>query len=1065
MIFRPYNPGSGVPPSGGASSVKQSPGAPNSPLLSSFLSRLPFAYQVIQSMISNNPKFQLFKDQTSLRDEMLQDQSVFLSQPNLDNYSTGSPGSFSINKDYQAFVYASIDKDKGRRMMDYRRMAAYAELADCLDEICDECIVKDEDGNIVDFNLAGNFSKNVQDEIKKEFKKFIEIYDLENTGWEKFRQMLVEGELFFENLIKEGKEELGILGLMSIPSELINPVFHNVQNELLKGFLLQKPIIGPTESINSEDQQELMFLQKAQVSYIHSGMWNEFKTFRLPFIENAKRAYRQLSLIEDSVVIYRLVRAPERLVFKVYTGNMPPPKAESYIKSLMMKYWSKKTYNGAEGRVTNIYDPQSMLDSYWFPVDAQGKGTDVSTLASAGCLAMNTKVPLLDGRTLTLTEMATEFEQGKENWVYSTNQNTGEVVPGLVTWAGVTQKSAKVMELTFDNGKTLVCTPDHKFPILGKGFVEAKDLAIGESLIPFNTKKEKISKNSNKYEMVYQNHSKEWEFTHRMVDKHMAQAGCQQETIYEQKYANAPKNVIHHKDFNRFNNEPSNLVRMNAKDHIVYHQNHTKEVLEALRQDPERYNEYLQKKIESSKKAINNYLGSLTSEQKEERAEISRQNRHKGTIKSHTDPECIEKRVTNIRKGWAKAKQTNSESYQACFTRGRKTFTDKWQDEEFRKAKIDHQTLSFDKTIFDFALKMIAGRTTHEVTGKQVVDAINANTELKNHFLKLNENKRPKNWDRTGFKFTHLSYMAKQFGYKNWHHLRQDASYFNHKLVAVKYFDKPIEVGTLTIDGQEKYHNFHTFALECGVFTKNSLGEIKDLDYFLAKLYKSLKVPTSRFLTPGDPFKDGAEITRDELRFARFIMRLQAQFAMGIKETFITHLKLKGLWKECKLREQSLHIKFNEPTSFMAMRNQQLLQMKFDNYNTATQSEAMSKSYAQKYYLDMTADQMKENREWLRKDAALAWEIAKITEMGPNFREQLAAQQVSAEGGEGAGGASALGGGGGGAAGSEAIPEFGGGGEGAPEAEAEAGAPETPAGEGAGGATAAPVAGPETPAV
>ena len=628
-IYRPYTQNGGVPPSGNVSNVKQSPGAPNSPLLSSFISRLPFAYQIIDSMVRNNPKFYSFKNQASLRDDMLEDQSVFMSQPNVDNYSTGNPGSFAINKDYQAFVYASLDKDKGRRMMDYRRMAAYAELADCLDEMCDECIVRDDDGDIVKFDLKGTYSKTIQDEIQKEFKQFVEIFDLENTGWEKFRQMLVEGELFYENLIKEGKEELGVLGLMNIPSELINPVFHNVQNELLKGFLLQKPIIGPTTSINSEDQQQLLFLQKAQVSYVHSGMWNEFKTFRLPFIENAKRSYRQLSLIEDSVVIYRLVRAPERLVFKVYTGNMPAPKAESYIKGLMMKYWSKKTFNGLEQRVSNVYDPQSMLDSYWFPVDAQGKGTDVSTLASAG-----------------------------------------------------------------------------------------------------------------------------------------------------------------------------------------------------------------------------------------------------------------------------------------------------------------------------------------------------------------------------------------------------------------------------------------------------NLGEIKDLDYFLSKLYKSLKVPNSRFLAPGDPFKDGAEITREELRFARFIMRLQAQFAIGIKETFITHLMLKGLWKEYRLKEQNVKIKFNEPTSFMTMRNQQLLSMKFENYNTATQSEAISKSYAQKYYLDMSADMMKENREWLRRDAALTWELGKITEMGPNFREQLALQQGTEAGGAGAEGMMGAGGGGGGggaAPGGEAIPEFGGG-EAAPEAGAEAGAaaggpaaaPTTPAGEGAGGAPATP---------
>jgi hypothetical protein len=557
MIYRPYSSGGGVPGTGQAN-VRPTP-YPQSTLLGAFTARLPYALQIIDNLVRNNPKFYDFKNQASLRDEMIQDQSVFLGQsPNADNYSSGTPGSFAINKDYQAFVYANLDKDKQRRLMDYRRMAAYAELADCLDEIADECIVRDDNDEIVKFKLVGKYSNNVQDIISKEFQSFVQIFDLENTGWEKFRQLLIEGELFFENLIKQDRKELGVIGTMSIPSELINPVYHNVQNELIKGYLLIKPIIGPTQSINTEDQEELLFLQKAQVTYVNSGLWNEFKTIRIPFIENSKRAYRQLSLIEDSVVIYRLVRAPERLVFKVYTGNMPPPKAESYIKSLMSKYWSKKTFNSAESRTTNIYDPQSMLDSYWFPVDSQGKGTDVSTLASAGCLAMNTKVPLLDGRTLSLAEMTAEHEQGKQNWVYSTNPSTGEVVPGLVSWAGVTQKSAKVMELTFDNNETLICTPDHKFPILGKGFVEAKDLLVGESMIPFNTKKQKISKKDNEYEMVYQNHSKCWEYTHRVVNKFSEGTDLYEETVFNESRQSESKKVIHHKDFNRFIEFPLN---------------------------------------------------------------------------------------------------------------------------------------------------------------------------------------------------------------------------------------------------------------------------------------------------------------------------------------------------------------------------------------------------------------------------------------------------------------------------------------------------------------------------
>ena len=595
MIYRPYTNSSAIP-GNSSGTAKQTP-YPQTSLMSAFLNRLPFSLQIIDSLISNNPKFYDFKNQSSQREDMLHDQSVFIGDNSAkDNYGSGTPGNFSINKDYQAFIYAQIDKDKSNRLMDYRKMAAYAELADCLDEICDECIVIDDKQTIVKIDVQNPTSKEVQDTITKEFSSFIQIFDLEHKGWEIFRQLLIDGEVFFENLIHQDKKHLGVIGLMSLPSELINPVYHNVQNELLKGFLLRKPISGPTESINREDQEELLFFQKAQVTYVHSNLWNEFRTIRIPFIENSKRAYRQLTLIEDAVVVYRLVRAPERLQFKIYTGNMPPPKAEAYIKGMMMKFWSKKTYNGSEKQVANVYDPQSMLDAYWFPVDAQGKGSEVSTLPSS-----------------------------------------------------------------------------------------------------------------------------------------------------------------------------------------------------------------------------------------------------------------------------------------------------------------------------------------------------------------------------------------------------------------------------------------------------SPLNEIKDLDYFLTKLYKTLKVPISRFLTPGDVFKDGAEITRDELRFARFIIRIQSQLAYSIKHTFITHLKLKGVWSEFKLKEQSIKIKFNEPTSFMTMRNQQLLSLKFENYNSATQGELISKSYAQKYYLDMSAEEMRENREWMRKDAALTWEIEQIKAQGPNFRE-LAASQQATSGDEG--GSDVFAGGGGGSmpemsssgeesSNTEEIPDFG----------------------------------------
>ena len=623
MINTPYNYNNAVGGSSGAGPV-QDQAFPSTSLLGAFLSRLPYAYQIIDSMVQRNDKFNTFKNVAPKREEFIQDDSVFLhnrefSDALANQAAPGTPGDLLVNKDYQAFVYANVDKDKNRRLTDYRRMAAYAELAECIDEICDECIVKDENDDITVFNLRGEYSKEVKDLIEKEYKTFINIYNLEDDGWEYFRQFLTDGELFFENIVHEKRKDLGIIGLVSIPAELINPVYQNVQNEMVKGFLIRKPIVGPTNTMNQKDQEELFFMQKAQVTYVHSGMWNEFKTIRLPYIENAKRAYRQLSLIEDSVVIYRMVRAPERLKFTVYTGNMPAPKAEAFLKRLMQTYWTRKNYDGQQGgRVTNTYNPQSMLDAYWFTKDAQGNGTDVSVLPSGG-----------------------------------------------------------------------------------------------------------------------------------------------------------------------------------------------------------------------------------------------------------------------------------------------------------------------------------------------------------------------------------------------------------------------------------------------------NLGEIKDLNYFLKKLYNSLKIPVSRFIGESSPvFSDGQQITRDELRFARFVIRIQRQFATSIRETFIAHLKLKGYWKQYKIKEKSIHIEFNVPTSFMAIRDQQLLEMKFNNFSTALNTQAISPSYAMKYYLGLSDELMKENREWQKNDAAFRWELGQIEAAGPNFREQLAAQGGAASETPGA---PAGGGGGGGGGGSSAIPPFGGGeaptgGGEAPTGGAE-GTPNVPP---AGGAPAAP---------
>jgi hypothetical protein len=148
---------------------------------------------------------------------------------------------------------------------------------------------------------------------------------------------------------------------------------------IIKGYILRKPIFDPNKPEKIE-KFDFIPMDDNQVSYINSGIWNQDKTFRLPFIENARRAYRQLSLVEDAIVIYRLVRAPERLVFNVDVGNMAPPKAEAYLRKLFKSIGVKRLLILINLVKFRKFNPQSMLDSFWFAKRAGSEGTSVTQL-------------------------------------------------------------------------------------------------------------------------------------------------------------------------------------------------------------------------------------------------------------------------------------------------------------------------------------------------------------------------------------------------------------------------------------------------------------------------------------------------------------------------------------------------------------------------------------------------------------------------------------------------------------------------------------------------------------
>jgi hypothetical protein len=341
-------------------------------------SYLPYqSYTVIDTISKLNPKFKTFQDTGSRRTEALSKQSISSSS----EYNDLSPSAFfNIDSNFSQYMYANIQADKISRIRDYRVMAAFSEVSEALDEICDEAINKDDNNKILHLEFKNEKIKSeYRTEITEEFDKIVGYFEFEKKGWEYVRSVLVDGELYWENIIHKEREEEGVLGVVSIPTELVDPIFGNVQNLMVKGYLLRKPVFDKNNPSKVLDYA-LIPMDKNQITYVNSGIWNENKTMRIPFIENARRAYRQLSLIEDSVVIHRLARSPSRLVFNVDVGTMPAPKAESYLRKMIQDYWSKRTFDVDQNGQVNKFNPQSYLDNYWFAKRQGSEGTDVKEL-------------------------------------------------------------------------------------------------------------------------------------------------------------------------------------------------------------------------------------------------------------------------------------------------------------------------------------------------------------------------------------------------------------------------------------------------------------------------------------------------------------------------------------------------------------------------------------------------------------------------------------------------------------------------------------------------------------
>lgn len=205
-----------------------------------------------------------------------------------------------------------------------------------------------------------------------------------------------------------------------------------------------------------------------------------------------------------------------------------------------------------------VYDSMVRMAQDWslrYPL-IEGQG-------NFGCFTADTKVRLADGRSLSFLELIKEWSEGKKNYTYTVSQN-GEIQVAEIKYPRKTKENAELVKVTLDNGEEIKCTPNHRFLLKNLSYKEAKDLMEGESLMPlyFKTSTSEDDRYSVGYEMICQPKSNAWSFSHHLADEFNINGGL---------YLLKDGRVRHHKDFNKFNNSPDNIIRMQWIDHRRLH--------------------------------------------------------------------------------------------------------------------------------------------------------------------------------------------------------------------------------------------------------------------------------------------------------------------------------------------------------------------------------------------------------------------------------------------------------------------------------------------------------------
>jgi len=710
------------------------------------------------------------------------------------------------------------------------------------------------------------------------------------------REMLKFGDCFVK---LETDRELGVFDCTALPVQEIHR---------------EEAYDGNLNSARFRWDLNNMYFEEWQVAHFRIATDGARLPYGRSILEPARKIWKQLQLAEDAMLVYRLIRAPERRVYYIEVGNTDPKDIPQYIEKMKAAVKKSSVVDPTTGQVNLKYNPLPV----W----------------------KKTPIPLLDGRVITIEELAKEFKEGKENYVYSIQDESHQIVPGKVVWCGKNYTAKTLTKVWLDDDTWVLTAPEHPFVLRDGSKKRADELKEGDSLMPFYTKNEKLFKNHDsvkEYLQIYNPQSGKYEFVHRLVAKEVSK--------FDENH-----NTIHHKDFDKFNNQPTNLEWVDFYEHKKMH----KDIIIKWNKSEEKIKRVSKKNIERNS-------------------------------------------VQNM--SWYNSSELHNEHNKIRS----KSMIELWNNEEKKKDLKKSMTIQFNKKCFEIACEEIK-KYTYFINAENFILSLK-DTEFYTELIKENKNSKRdlnkvfhktklremlrlnnvdsyndflKTYNPSLFQLKKEKYKKQRVEWNKKNIIQNEISgkfeYKNHKVSKVEFIETDGEdVYCMTVVGLNGEHDRHNFACLSltndftprygnGVFVKNTyeedyfipvrgeksskvetlqgaanLNDIMDIEYLQNKLFAAIKVPKA-YLNYAEKMEGGSTLAQTDLRFARTVNRIQEMVLIELRRVANIHLFLLGFQDDM----DNFDLKLTNPSTQQELLKLEVMKARLEVFKEMFSSEATS---------------------------------------------------------------------------------------------------------------------------